>query len=76
MASLSIVHWLIFLMVIAVLAGPMLGIIRGVKNSSISHTLLSAFIPVYGLIYFFAGKRRPGRREAAGREQKYRCNKS
>jgi len=34
-----------------------MGIIRGVKNSSIPHTLLSVFIPAYGVIYFFAGKR-------------------
>jgi hypothetical protein len=34
-----------------------MGVIRGVKNSSIPHALLSVLIPAYGLIYFFVGKR-------------------
>jgi len=57
MDSLSPLHWLIFLMVIVLWAGPMLGVFRGIKNSSVLHSLLSVFIPVYGLVYFFAGKR-------------------
>lgn len=56
MGSFSIVHWLIL---IVMLASPVLGIIRGVKNSSILNVLLSVFIPIYGLIYFFVAKRRP-----------------
>ena len=54
MGSLSIWHWVI---VIIVLASLTLGIIRGVKNGSIFNAILSAFLPVYGLIYFFAGKK-------------------
>jgi hypothetical protein len=56
MGSLSIWHWVI---VIVVFASPIMGIIRGVKNQAIVHAILSAFIPVYGLIYFFAAKRTP-----------------
>ena len=54
MGSLSIIHWLI---VFVVIGSPIMGVIRGVKNSSILHAVLSVIIPVYGLIYFFAGKR-------------------
>ena len=54
MGSLSILHWLAVLLVFG---SPIMGIIRGVKNSSIPHALLSVFIPAYGFIYFFAGKR-------------------
>ena len=57
MDSLSPLHWLILVTVIVVWAGPMLGVFRGVKNGSILHSLLSVFIPVYGLVYFFMGKR-------------------
>jgi hypothetical protein len=31
-----------------------MGISRGVRNGSVLNAILSAFIPVYGLIYFFA----------------------
>jgi hypothetical protein len=54
MGSLSIFHWLI---VFLTFGSPIMGVIRGVKNSSIFHALLSVFIPAYGFIYFFAGKR-------------------
>jgi hypothetical protein len=54
MGSLSIFHWLT---VFLIFGSPIMGVIRGVKNSSIPHALLSVFIPAYGLIYFFAGKR-------------------
>jgi hypothetical protein len=50
MGTLSIWHWLI---VIVMFASP---IIRGVQNSSVLNALLSVFIPIYGLIYFFAAK--------------------
>jgi hypothetical protein len=56
MESLSIWHWLIFVIVIAMGAGPILGIVRGVKNGAVVHAVVSAFVPVYGLIYFFAAK--------------------
>jgi hypothetical protein len=54
MGSLSIFHWLI---VFLVFGSPIMGVIRGVKNSSIPHAVLSVFIPAYGFFYFFAGKR-------------------
>lgn len=54
MGSLSIWHWLV---TILLFASPVMGVVRGVKNSSIEHTLASAFIPIYGLVYFFAGQK-------------------
>jgi len=54
MGSLSIWHWLI---VLITFGSPIMGIIRGVRNSSVLNAVLSAFIPVYGLIYFLVGKR-------------------
>jgi hypothetical protein len=56
MESFSIGHWVIMVMVIAIGASPVLGIIRGVKNGAVTHAVASYFIPVYGLIYFFAAK--------------------
>jgi hypothetical protein len=53
MGTLSIWHWLI---VIVMFASPIMGIVRGVQNSSVLNALLSVFIPIYGLIYFFAAK--------------------
>jgi hypothetical protein len=52
--SLSVWHWVV---AIIMLASPILGVVRGVSNGSILHALLSIFIPVYGLIYFFAAKK-------------------
>jgi hypothetical protein len=52
MGSLSIWHWVV---VIVAIASPVMGIVRGVKNGAAVHAVLSAFVPVYGLIYFFAG---------------------
>jgi hypothetical protein len=46
-------HWLI---IFIFFGSQIMGIIRGVKNSSVLNALLSASIPIYGLIYFFAGK--------------------
>lgn len=37
MGSLSVIHWLIVLLV---MGSPIMGAIRGVKNSSILHTVL------------------------------------
>jgi hypothetical protein len=45
------------LMLVIVFASPVLGIVRGVKNGSAANAVLSAFIPLYGLVYFFAAKR-------------------
>jgi hypothetical protein len=56
MGSLSIWHWVIVVMVIPMGASPILGVIRGVKNGAVIHAIASVFVPVYGLIYFFAAK--------------------
>jgi hypothetical protein len=56
MGSLSIWHWVVVVMVIPMAASPILGVIRGVKNGAVVHAIASVFIPVYGLIYFFAAK--------------------
>lgn len=53
MGSLSIWHWVV---VILMFASPILGIIRGVQNSSALHAILSAFIPLYGIFYFFLAR--------------------
>jgi hypothetical protein len=69
MGSLSIWHWVIvFVLVFVLIGGPILGIIRGVPNSSILNAVLSTFLPLYGLIYFFAGKRQ-GMNIAATRDE-------
>lgn len=54
MGSLSIWHWVV---VIVVFASPIMGIVRGVKNGAAVHAVVSAFVPLYGLIYFFAAAR-------------------
>jgi hypothetical protein len=56
MGSFSIWHWVMLAMVVAMSASPILGIIRGVKNGAVIHAVVSVFVPVYGLIYFFAAK--------------------
>jgi hypothetical protein len=56
MESFSIWHWVIMVMVIAMGASPIFGIIRGVQNGAVLHAIASVFVPVYGLIYFFAAK--------------------
>jgi hypothetical protein len=60
MESFSIWHWVIFVMVIAMSASPILGIVRGVKNGAVIHAIVSVYVPVYGLIYFFEAKRPRG----------------
>lgn len=55
MGSLSIWHWV---MVIVIFASPILGVIRGVQDGAVVHAIASAFIPVYGLVYFFAAEKR------------------
>jgi hypothetical protein len=52
MGSLSMWHWILIFGISSIM-----GIIRAVKNSSILNGLLSWFIPGYGFIYFFVGKR-------------------
>ena len=53
-------HWVMLSVIlfvgIANAASPILGIIRGVNNGAVMHALVSAFVPLYGLIYFFAAK--------------------
>lgn len=57
MGSFSIWHWVIALLAIL---SPVLGIIRGVQNGAPLHAILSAFIPIYGLVYFFGAKKPSG----------------
>jgi choline-glycine betaine transporter len=58
MGSVSIWHWIVVIVfLILFAASPIMGIVRGVRNSSVLNALLSHFIPAYGLIYFFAGRR-------------------
>jgi len=57
MGSLSVIHWLIVIIIFVIPIGPILGIVRGVKNRSAVNAVLSAFIPLYGFAYFFAAKR-------------------
>ena len=54
LGSLSIWHWVV---VIVIFASPILGIVRGVKNGAAVHAIAAAFIPIYGLIYFFAARK-------------------
>jgi hypothetical protein len=56
MGSFSILHWAIIILIVA---SPVMGIIRSVKNGAFAHAILSVFLPFYGLIYFFAAKRTP-----------------
>jgi len=53
MGSFSWVHWLF---VLVVFPSPGMGAVRAVRNASVLHALLSVYIPIYGFIYFFAGK--------------------
>jgi hypothetical protein len=57
MESISIWHWLMLIVVVAMAVSPIFGIIRGVKNGAVVHAIVSVFVPIYGLIYFFAAKR-------------------
>ena len=59
MESFSIWHWVILVVVFAMAASPIFGVIRGVKNGAVIHAVVSVLVPVYGLIYFFAAKRPP-----------------
>ena len=49
-------HWVMLIVLIVIAASPILGVIRGVKNRAVIHAVVSAFVPGYGLIYFFAAK--------------------
>lgn len=53
MGSLSIWHWIF---AIVAFASPVLGVMRGVRNGSAINAVISALVPVYGLIYFFVAK--------------------
>ncbi len=55
MGSLSIWHWVV---TILFFASPIMGIVRGVKNGAAIHSIASAFVPIYGLIYFFSARKR------------------
>jgi len=52
--SFSLLHWLL---VVVIVASPIMGIIRGVRNGSVANALLSVLLPVYGLVYFFVARR-------------------
>jgi hypothetical protein len=54
MGSISIWHWVV---VIVMIASPIMGIVRGVKNGAVVHSILSFLVPFYGLIYFFAARK-------------------
>jgi hypothetical protein len=57
MEAFSIWHWVIIVVIlIATVASPILGIVRSVKNGAVIPAVISVFLPVYGLIYFFAAK--------------------
>jgi hypothetical protein len=57
MESLSMTHWIIlFVMFLAFVASPILGIVRGVKNGGVLHAVVSVLLPVYGLVYFVAAR--------------------
>ena len=56
MDSLSIWHWLILFLLAAKLASPIFGVVRGVENKAVIHAVASLFVPMYGLIYFFAAR--------------------
>jgi len=43
---------------ILLVVSPVLGIIRGVQNASVLHSLLSVFVPMYGIIYYSVAKKR------------------
>ena len=53
MGSLSIWHWVVAIFAIA---SPIMGIVRSVQNGAALHAILSAFIPLYGLVYFIVSK--------------------
>ena len=58
MGNFSMIHWLIFSAIfVIVVAGTMMGVFRAVKNRSALHAIASVSMPVYGIFYFFAGKR-------------------
>jgi hypothetical protein len=63
MGSFSILHWIIFFLLAAKVASPVFGVVRGVKNHAVVHAIASLFVPMYGLIYFFAARspREPSR---------------
>ena len=57
MEALSLTHWIIIaVMFLAFVASPILGIVRGVKNGGVLHTVMSILFPVYGLVYFVAAR--------------------
>ena len=55
MGAFSIWHWIIIFVIIV---PPILGIIRAVGNKSVLHAICSAIIPLYGLFYFFIGRKK------------------
>ncbi len=50
---------MVFVFLVVLLAACVLGVVRGVGNGSVLHTLLSVFVPLYGLFYFLFARRPP-----------------
>ena len=58
MDGISITNWAILaLIALLSLVSPLMGLVRGVRNGSVVHSLLSLLLPAYGLIYFFRARR-------------------
>lgn len=55
MGSVSIWHWGL---VIVIFASPDHGNCARVQNGAVIHAIASAFVPIYGLVYFFAAEKR------------------
>ena len=53
MGGLGLVDYIVLLMAVC----PAMGVFRSVKNGSVLHALLSVVIPLYGIFYFFLGKK-------------------
>ena len=58
MGAFSIWHWIIFIFILTIPIGFVLGIIRGVDNKSVLHAILSFIIPWYGFVYYFNGQKK------------------
>jgi len=56
MGGFGLLDYIVLLMAVC----PAMGVFRSVKNGSILHALLSVVIPLYGIFYFFLGKKKQG----------------
>ena len=53
MGGLDFIDYIALVMAVC----PAMGVFRSVKNGSVLHALLSVVIPLYGIFYFFLGKK-------------------